>query len=173
MTAVTRLAVFPGSFDPPTVAHVGIVDAARTHVDRVLCVLSSDPLGKSVAGRPPVADRVRTLERAGLEAAVTDARLIVDVCEAFAADAVVVGADKLAQVLDPDWYGGSVARRDEAVRRLPLVLVAGRAGSSPTLPPDLDGTVRLILLDVDPAHARISSTAARAGEPGHGLEDQA
>ncbi len=156
-----HLAVYPGSFDPPTVAHLGIVAAARRHADEVRLVLSEVALGKEdVAGRTAVADRLAVLRSDGLAAAATTARLIVDIVEEAGADAVVMGADKWAQVVDPRWYG-SPAERDRAVARLPTVLLAERAGT-PT--PDLDGRVEVIVLDVDPAHAEVSATRARAGE---------
>jgi hypothetical protein len=61
-------------------------------------------------------------------------------------------------VLDPAWYG-SVAARDAALARLPTVLLAERAGTVlPALPVDV------VVLDVDPAHAEVSATRARAGE---------
>jgi hypothetical protein len=86
--------------------------------------------------------------------AVTDARLIVDQAEGY--DAVIMGADKWAQVVDPAWYGGSAAARDRAVARLPRVLVAPRAGERPA---------GVELLDL-PAHvADVSSTAVRSGAP--------
>lgn len=153
------LAVYPGSFDPPTVAHLAIVTAALDHVDEVRLVLSSDALGKG-AGRTPVADRLAVLRADGLDATVTRARLVADIVAESGADAVVMGADKWAQVVDPVWYP-SVADRDAARARLPTVLLAERAGVIvPERPVDL------VVLDVDPAHADVSATRARAGEVG-------
>lgn len=151
------LAVYPGSFDPPTVAHLAIVASARAHVTRVRLVLSADALGKG-AGRTPVADRLAVLRAEGLDAAVTEARLVADIAAEAGADAVVMGADKWAQVVDPAWYP-SVAARDAALADLPLVLLAARAGTVVPVPPP-----RLVVLDVDPAHAAVSATRARAGE---------
>jgi hypothetical protein len=153
------LAVYPGSFDPPTVAHLGIVAAARAHVDEVRLVLSEVALGKEdQAGRTAVADRLAVLRADGLDAVSTPARLVVDIATEAGADAVVMGADKWAQVADPAWYG-SVAARDAAVARLPTVLLAERAG---VVLPGLG--VPVVVLDVDPAHAEVSATRARAGE---------
>ena len=67
--------------------------------------------------------------RPWLGVAVTEARLIADIAARY--DVVVLGADKWAQVLDPAWYGGSTEARDEALARLPRVLVAPRAGDHP------------------------------------------
>ncbi|HEV7719812.1 MAG TPA: hypothetical protein VGO60_00935 [Iamia sp.] len=155
------LAVYPGSFDPPTVAHLGIVAAALAHVDEVRLVLSEVALGKEdLVGRTPVADRLAVLHADGLSAAVTSARLVVDIVAEAGADAVVMGADKWAQVIDPAWYG-STAARDAALARLPTVLLADRAG---TALPDRPDAVEVVVLDVDPAHADVSATRARAGE---------
>ena len=160
------LAVYPGSFDPPTVAHLAIARAALSHVDEVCFVLSRVALGKEdLTSRTPVEVRRDVLRQATdadpqLTVAVTDARLVVDIVAALGADAVVVGADKWAQVLDPAWYGGSIAARDDAVARLPRVLVAARAGT------DVTGHPRAVLLEVDPVHLEVSSTRARAGAAG-------
>jgi predicted RNA-binding protein with PIN domain len=68
-------------------------------------------------------------------------------------DVVVMGADKWAQVLDPDWYD-DVAARDAALAQLPRVLVAPRPGF------DVVGA-EVLELPVDLGH--VSSTAARSG----------
>ncbi len=160
------LAVFPGSFDPPTVAHVAIAEAALQHVDEVRFVLSEVALGKKDAvGRTPVDVRRQVLDAitattGGLSVVVTPASLIADIAAESAADAVIVGRDKWAQILDPAWYGGSIAARDDAVARLPRVLVAARAGT------DVTGHPRAVLLEVDPVHLEVSSTRARAGATG-------
>ena len=64
-----------------------------------------------------------------------------------------MGADKWAQINDPAWYG-SAAARDTALARLPRVLVAPRPGFS------IEGAD---VLDLDPQHAEVSSSAARSG----------
>ncbi|MGI8938035.1 MAG: hypothetical protein ACR2JF_07465 [Iamia sp.] len=169
------LAVYPGSFDPPTVAHLAVVRAALDHVDEVRLVLSEVALGKEDLpdGRVPVAARRAVLEALAAEildlsVALTRAGLIADIAEEAGADAVVVGTDKWAQILDPAWYGASTERRDDALRRLPRVLLAPRAGvprhleDEPVVPPSV--TVDLVHLDLDPAHRQVSSTRARAGE---------
>src|SRR5437660_427589 len=38
-TIPARLGILAGSFNPPTLAHRGLVRAAHAHVDEVLCVL--------------------------------------------------------------------------------------------------------------------------------------
>lgn len=171
------LAVYPGSFDPPTVAHLAVATAALAHADEVRFVLSQVALGKEERqGRPAVEARRQVLERSfadkpRLSVTVTAARLVVDIAEAMSADAVVVGADKWAQICAPAWYGGSSRARDSALARLPLVLlaprgVAGRVdGDGPAGGP---GAHRrgVVALDVGAAHLNVSSTRARAGD-GH------
>lgn len=160
------LAVYPGSFDPPTVAHLALVRAALDHVDEVRLVLSEVALGKEdLDGRTPVAERLAVLRAVaastpGTSAAVTTTRLVVDIAAEAGADAVVMGADKWAQVVDPAWYGGSPAARDAALARLPTVLLAHRPGSPVATVPG----VEVVDLGVDPAHAAVSATRARAGE---------
>jgi hypothetical protein len=163
------IAVYPGSFDPPTLAHVTLAEAAvrQAGVTRVHLVLSRRPLGKE--GRPgPTADqRAEVLLRVAsglpwLRVEVVDARLIVDIAQGY--DAVVMGADKWAQVVDPSWYGGSAVARDAAIARLPRLLVAPRAGEHPSSVAAAAGvTAAVTALQVPPHLAGVSSTLARAG----------
>jgi hypothetical protein len=141
---------YPGSFNPPTIAHLAVADAARRQagLDRIDLVLSVAALGKSPGDGPPVDRRRAVLE------VVAEARLIADIAAGY--DAVVLGADKWAQVLDPAWYDGSTAARDEALARLPRVLVAPRAGDHPA---DVE------LLDVPATLHQVNASAIRSGHP--------
>ena len=157
------VAAYPGTFDPPTVAHLAVAEAARSQagLTSVHLVLSVNPLGK-VPVTPTLEDRLSVLRevaatRPWLEVEMTERRLIADVAEGY--DAVVVGLDKWLQVVDPAWYGGSRQERDAAVAALPHVLLAHRQGA--TLPEPLPGNVTL--LDIDEAHGAVSSTLVRAG----------
>jgi hypothetical protein len=170
---VRRLAVYPGSFDPPTVAHLAIVEAALEHAARVRLVLSERALGKDVpSGGTTVDARREVLEAAmrplaQVQVGVTAARLVVDIADEAGADAVVVGSDKWAQVVDPAWYGGSVEARDEVLARLPTVLLIPRAGG-PATPRRTDlpaaSGVEVVRLELPEALRSVSSTRARAGE---------
>lgn len=150
---------YPGTFDPPTVAHLAVAEAAvrQAGLARVDLVLSRVTLGKEHLDTASIDERRAVLEavaasRDWLGVAVTDARLIVDVAAGY--DAVIMGADKWAQVLDARWYGGSDEARDDAVHRLPRVLVAPRAGDRPA------GVELLVLAD----HlGEVSATAVRSG----------
>ena len=156
---MARRGVFPGSFDPLTVAHVAVADAARRHHDlaEVHLVVSRVALAKEDQDQAPVEARLSAIEaarasRPWLRAAATEAQLLADIAEGY--DVLVVGADKWWQLHDVRFYGTDAAMR-EALARLPQLAVAPRAGV--TEPPGV------ALLPVDPAHHEVSSTAVRAG----------
>lgn len=162
--AAVPVGVYPGSFSPPTVAHLAVAEAAvrRAGLERVDLVISTVALGKEAAEGPTPEERLRVLlevavRRPWIGARLTEARLVADVATGY--DAVIMGADKWAQVRDPVWYGGSTAARDAALARLPRVLVAPRHGH----PLDPRHVAPAEVLDVDVVHHRVSSSAARAG----------
>lgn len=153
-----RRGVYPGSFDPPTIAHVAIAEAAvrAAALDHLDFAISRAPLGKDATNQRSLETRLGALERLAstrppLGVVVTDHRLITDIAADY--DVVVMGADKWAQVRDAAWYDSADAR-DAALRRLPRVLVAPRPGF------EVVGAERLEL-PVDFGH--VSSTAARTG----------
>lgn len=154
--------VFPGSFDPLTVAHVAIADAAVAAfgLDRLDLVLSSVALAKEHGGHAPIDDRLAAIDalrgdRPALRGRVTELRLIADIAEG--ADVCIVGADKWHQLHDVGFYGGSTERRDAALARLPRLAVVPRAGVAlPALGPGA------VVLGVDPSVAEVSSSAVRA-----------
>lgn len=154
-------AVFPGTFDPLTVAHVAVADAVRAELDVVTVdlVISRVALAKEHVATPVEARIAGILrlreERPWLHAGVTPAQLLVDIAAGY--DVLVVGADKWHQLHDVRFYGGSGVARDEALARLPRVAVAPRTGAG--LPADPDVHV----LSVPREHHGISSTAVRDG----------
>jgi nicotinic acid mononucleotide adenylyltransferase len=152
---------YPGSFNPPTVAHLAIARRARVlaGLDRVDLVVSRVALGKDDVEVPTLADRVRVLDmvasapgREWLGVRVTSDQLLADIAAGY--DVLVMGADKWAQVRDASWYGSS-AERDRALARLPRVLVVPRLGY------DI-ADAEVLALDDD--HGHVSSTAARDGQ---------
>ena len=150
--------MYPGTFNPPTRAHLEIAAAARHQhrLDRIDLSLSRVTLGKESLERPTLEDRVAVLreDTAQLDwlgVVVTDFRLIADIARGY--DVVVMGADKWAQVNDPAWYD-SEADRDRAVAGLPVVAVAPRPPHP--VPTELELVVGDDLADM-------SSTAARGG----------
>jgi nicotinamide-nucleotide adenylyltransferase len=165
------IGVYPGSFDPPTIAHVHLAEQAvgQLGLARVDLVISVDALGKPASELSPLRDRLAELQRLSepdrpwLTASATRHRLLADIAEGY--DVVVLGADKWHQLLDPQWYGG-VTQRDDALRRLPTVALAARPPW--TLPgedasADPPSGVDVVVLDTDPTHHGVSATAVRSG----------
>src|SRR5262249_46532954 len=141
---------YPGTFDPPTVAHMAIAEEARSRceLDRVDFVLNQKRLGKTDVR--PLATRVAMLEavaatRPWLGVVVTDVLHLADIATDY--EVLILGADKWMQVLDASFYE-SHAARDDAVARLPTLAVAPRDGLA--MPEDA------VVLDVDLSH--LSST---------------
>ena len=146
---------YPGTFDPPTIAHLAIAEAARAQcaLDRVELVLNREPLGKT--SMRPLDARLEMLEavaanRPWLHVVVTEKLHLADIAADY--DVLILGADKWGQVLDVAFYD-SAAARDDAIARLPTLAVAPRQGLSV---PD-----RCVVLDIELSD--VSSTAARAG----------
>jgi len=153
----TRRGAFPGSFNPLTLGHLAVAEAARTEceLDQVDLIVSRVALAKETVERPRLEDRIEVIRAAAasrpwLGPRVTDKQLIADIAAGY--DVVIMGADKWSQVTDPAFYNGSTDARDVAVARLPVVAVAPRPPF--TIP---DGVVAL-----DVFH-EASSTAVRAG----------
>lgn len=151
--------VYPGSFDPLTVAHLAVADSARSHLglERLDLALSRATLGKAHLDEDSLERRVDALERASatrpwLTVVVVNAQLIAEIAQGY--DAVVMGADKWHQVNDPRWYDDDVDARDAAVAGLPRIVVAPRAALA--VPAEL----RLPLPD---DYAEVSATGVRAG----------
>jgi hypothetical protein len=158
-----RAAAYPGSFDPLTIAHLAVADAAvaQLELERIDLVISRVALGKDHEGHHPIDVRLAAIEAAArngrpwLAARVTDERLVADIAAGY--DAVVMGADKWHQVVDVAFYDGSEAARDGALARLPLVAIAPRSGS------ELPTGTGIVVLDVAPEHHEVSSSAVRDG----------
>ena len=156
---MTRTGVYPGSFNPPTIAHLAIAEAAMVthHLERVDLCLSLVALAKEHVDRPLFEHRVEVVRQSiahldWLGIVTTEHQLLVDIADGY--DVVIMGADKWAQVNDPVFYGDSAKARDDAVRRLPTIAVAPR----PPLPVPPEHH-----LDVPDWAAEVSSTEARAG----------
>jgi len=152
------VAAYPGSFNPPTVAHLAVADAARVHLglDRIDLVVSRRALAKEHVEHPPWDHRLRVVRevvasRPWLGLVVTEHQLLVDIARGY--DVLVVGADKYHQIHEPRWYP-SDADRARALAGLPRLAVAPRPPWA--TPPEL-------ALPLDVAYRAVSSTLARAG----------
>ena len=171
--------VYPGSFDPLTIAHLAIAEAAadargaRSLRPRDLARRARQGAARALAGRRARRrGRARARRRgAWLGAIVTDARLITDIARGY--DVVVMGADKWAQVRDPAWYGDDADARDAAVAALPRVLVAPRPGFETDGAELLDGRRRARPRFVDACPVRrTSSRRARSPAAAHRRRQQ-
>jgi hypothetical protein len=152
---MTGRGAYPGTFDPPTIAHLAIAEAAHRQcgLEQVEFVLNREPLGKGEVR--PLASRLSMLQavaatRPWLGVVVTDDLHLADIAAGY--DVLILGADKWSQVLDPAFYD-SPAARDDAVARLPRLAIAPRHGMP--VPDDA------VVLAIDLSH--VSSTAARGG----------
>ena len=156
-----RRGVYPGSFNPPTVGHLCIIEAAlaQHELDSLDLLISRRTINKESVDRPLLADRVDVLtasvahlERVGV--VVSDLQLIADIAAGY--DVVVMGADKWHQVNDSRFYDDGAAR-DAAIARLPALAIAPR-GDHPV--------PSQALLHVGEPIGQISSSTARAGARG-------
>ena len=126
-----RRGVFPGSFNPPTTAHLAISEAVldQHRLDVLVWSVSRVALAKESVQRPRLADRITVLESVAasldwLEISVTEAQLLSEIAAGF--DVIVMGADKWQQIHDPVFYGNDPARRDASIAALPTVAIAAR-----------------------------------------------
>ena len=152
-----RLGVFPGSFNPPTTAHLAISEAVLVQhgLDVLVWSVSRVALAKEGVQRPRLADRIAVLEEVAanvdwLDISVTDAQLLSEIAAGF--DVIVMGADKWQQIHDPVFYGNDPARRDASIAALPTVAIAAR--------PPHDCPAELVL-DLPDWVGAVSSTQAR------------
>ena len=98
-----RRGAYPGSFNPPTTAHLAIAAAAVDHgsLERVDFILSRVALGKERVDRPLLEHRVAVLRDsvasvAWAEVVMTDRQLLADIAEGY--DVLIMGADKWVQI---------------------------------------------------------------------------
>ena len=129
---MTARGVFPGSFNPPTVAHLAIATAAREQyeLETVHLVVSRRALAKEGVEHPHFDDRVDVIRRSvealrWLDVVVTEAQLLVDIARGY--DLLIIGADKWSQIQEPHWYG-TPAARDRALAGLPPTAIVPRRG---------------------------------------------
>lgn len=118
-----RIALLPGSFNPPTSAHLLLAERALGDgFDSVVFVLARSTAGKQHTGLM-LEDRIlalRSIVPAGGAIAVTSASLYCDQAEAAASTfsgadlSILTGSDKLEEIFDASWYGV----RDESLQRL-------------------------------------------------------
>lgn len=174
--AFGSLAVFPGSFNPPTSAHLLLAERARREgFACVLFVLARNTVGKEPSGMIPE-DRLLALrfiaQRAGMGVAVCSSGLYVDMADAAAMVypgteiAFLIGSDKVTQIFDPSYY----TDRDDALDALfsrARLIVAPRTEDGQVVRDALERAEnrrwadRVSVLPLHPAVSDLSSTRVR------------
>jgi pantetheine-phosphate adenylyltransferase len=131
-----RHALYPGTFDPPTVGHLDLVERALALFGRVTVAVAYNPEKKTLFGVEERVELFRAATRslAGVEVAAIRG-LIVDACEELGADVIVRG---VRSGTDFD-YEVEMARTNRQ------------------LLPRID----TVLLAPSPEHAHVSSTLVR------------
>jgi nicotinic acid mononucleotide adenylyltransferase len=121
---------YPGSFNPATIAHVAIAEAAwqQCGLDRVDLVLSAAALGKLDVAGPTVEERASALrrllvDRPWIGVVTTEQQLLTDIASTY--DVLVMGADKWAQINEHRWYT-SDTHKTESLAALPRLAIAPR-----------------------------------------------
>jgi nicotinic acid mononucleotide adenylyltransferase len=119
---------YPGSFNPATVAHVAIAEAAwqQCGLERVDLILSEQTLGKLDVVGPTVEDRAESLrlvlkDRPWIGVAITTSQLLAEIAASY--DVLVMGADKWQQITELHWYD-SDEHRQRSLGSLPRLAIA-------------------------------------------------
>ncbi len=178
-TRPASIGLLSGSFDPMTVAHAALAEAASNLVDHVLLVYSVRTLPKERHAPPPLLaepDRLDVLERFcertdSTEVALCSHGLLADQVAAARKTfrgqlRLVIGSDKALQLLDRKWYEDRDAVLD-ALFQEASVLYADRAGEEGAVvallarPENRRWRERFTRLDVPPEVAAISSRLVR------------
>ena len=133
-----HLGVLCGSFNPPTLAHVGLADAAAAaRLDQVVYAVAKVTVDKETVTGMALEDRLLlllacTAGRADRGVALVNRGLYVEQARAFrdlfgsrTRLTFIVGMDKLFQILDPDYYVDRAAALDELFS-LASLMVANR-----------------------------------------------
>ncbi|MGH2786130.1 MAG: nicotinate-nicotinamide nucleotide adenylyltransferase [Actinomycetota bacterium] len=174
--ALGSLAVFPGSFNPPTSAHLLLAERARREgFACVLFVLARNTVGKEPSGMI-AEDRLLALrfiaQRAGMGVAVCSSGLYVDMADAAAMlypgteVAFLIGSDKVSQIFDASFYTDRENALDALFARARLV-VAPRTEDGGIVEETMERAEnrrfadRVSVLPLHPAVSDLSSTRVR------------
>ena len=160
-----RVGILPGSFNPPTIAHLELVSAAQPHVDEVVCVLPRAFPHKEYFGAK-LEERVDLLERAGWSLpyaiAISERGLFLDIareCRAHYGQQTklcfLCGRDAAERVIT--WDYGRPGVLEEMFAEFEL-LVAPRGGEYQP-PAELRDRIRSLDLRCDVE--QVSSTEVR------------
>ena len=168
-----NVALLPGSFNPPTAAHMLLAERAlQEGFDCVVLLLAHNTVGKQPSGLIPE-DRLlamRALTGGAFGVGASSHGLYADQAEAAqrvypdAEITFLVGSDKIEQIFDPRWYDD----RNGALERLfgsARLVVAPRADQGELLRTVLEQNRRFAdrvsVLRLHPAVSDLSSTRVR------------
>ena len=161
-----KLGILPGSFNPPTLAHIELANAGSRVVDEVLFIVPSVLPHKEYSGAS-LEQRLAMLESAGFEMphsiATTDCGLYIDIgrdCREYydsrATLSFLCGRDAAERILN--WDYGQPGVVEELLQEFEL-LVAPRAGA---FEPPVEFRDRVRLLDIAEGHDEVSSSEVRS-----------
>lgn len=140
-----RVGLFPGSFNPLTLAHVALADAARAaaDLDLVIWAIAAHTVDKEQVQRATLEDRVAQMAAftalaastsSATALALTNRGLYVDQARAMRARLptaaelyIIIGYDKIVQIFDPRYYADRTSALD-ALFAQARVLVGPRDG---------------------------------------------
>jgi nicotinate (nicotinamide) nucleotide adenylyltransferase len=171
-TPPSRIALLPGAWNPPTVAHLAIARAALVWADEVVLVLPVKMPHKEFDG-PTFHDRIATLSLLAaahrqLSAATAEGGLYVEMAEEAHSAlgpqteiALVCGRDAAERIAS--WNYGQPGVFEQMIARFPL-LVAARSGEY-AVDPSHEGRIRTLAL-ADDFSAVSSSEIRRRMEAG-------
>ena len=178
-----RWVVLPSAFNPPTLAHLRLLELARAAAgaERGAALLTTRNVDKDVEGAP-LDERVGMLlaaraSRPALAVLAANRARIAEQAEALAAafpDAsfdFALGHDTLTRLFEARYYEGGAAGMARALERFfarHRVVAANRGGAGADEVADWAAANagpfagRILVAALDERHARISSSAARA-----------
>ena len=185
-----RVAVLPSSFNPPTFAHLRLLELAREQVDDIAAsaaLLSTSNVDKGVYGAD-LPDRVGMLlaiheVRRDIAILASNAARIMDQAGTLRGEHpgvgfdFVVGFDTLVRVFDERYYEGSIARELDPFFHNHRLIATNRAEWTVDevqefldRPIVRDFAERILVRELEPERARHSSTEERetieqGGEP--------
>lgn len=179
--------VFPGSFNPPTTAHLALLEQAqlyaRTHLSvptHLYAAISKHIVDKEHVERPLILDRILLLQTV-LQHHLPDAGILlfnrglyVEQAEAVYTSFpevkklfFLMGFDKIVQILDPRYYDDRNAALRELFKLAELLVAPRGEAHADTLaellnqPQNKPFAPYIHALPVDPAYRNISSTSIR------------
>ncbi|HXJ42636.1 MAG TPA: hypothetical protein VNH18_25370, partial [Bryobacteraceae bacterium] len=161
-----RVAIFPGAWNPPTVAHVAIARAALKWADEVVWMLPRTFPHKSFDGAAFEARREMLRSLAALEggfsAAISDAnlhfRMAAEAREAYGSGpeiGIISGRDAAERIAT--WDYGEPGVFERMLAEYPLLIAARRGEYTP----DPQHADRILLLNLEQSFDEVSSTEIR------------